>query len=153
MKICLAGTGAMGEIHAKALAKKIGIVAGEKICPWNPAAFRHEVATLLIKGSRDAVVEGCQAEDFFVNGLKDGRRVLLEFKGLGHDMSVGNLFEGSDPSIWSKRFAGLIEEFVKRSGSIAKFRGDAAVKKKIAQLRAIDRTSDPSVAVQCGKNS
>jgi pimeloyl-ACP methyl ester carboxylesterase len=133
-------------------AKRIGIVAGENICPWNPAAFRHEVATLLIKGSRDAVVAGCQAEDFFRNGLKDGRRVLLEFKGLGHDVSVGNLYEGSDPSIWSKRFSGLVEDFVKRSGSIAKFRGDNAIKNKIAQLRAIDRTSDPNV-VQCGKNS
>ncbi len=55
--------------------------------------IRHEVATLLMKGSRDTVVAGCQAEDFLINGLKDGRRVLLEFKGLGHDMSVGNLYE------------------------------------------------------------
>jgi hypothetical protein len=35
-------------------AKKIGVVSGETICPWNPADFRHEVPTLLIKGNRDA---------------------------------------------------------------------------------------------------
>jgi amino acid adenylation domain-containing protein len=134
-------------------AKRIGIVAGEKICPWNPADFRHEVATLLIKGSRDAVIAGCQAEDFLINGLKDGRRVLLEFKGLGHDMSVGNLYEGSDPSIWSKRFAGLMEDFIKMSANVSKFRSDAKVKTKIQQLRASDRTRDPSIAAQCGKNS
>ena len=134
-------------------AKRIGIVAGEKICPWNPADFRHEVATLLIKGSRDAVVAGCQAEDFLVHGLKDARRVLLEFKGLGHDMSVGNLYEGSDPSIWSKRFAGLLEDFVKMSASVSKFRGAANVKTKIQQLKARDRTGDPSIGTQCGENS
>ncbi len=69
--------------------KRIGVVDDEKICPWNPADYRHEVPTLLINGSRDTIVAGCQAEDFFINALKDGRRVLLEFRGLGHDLSVG----------------------------------------------------------------
>ena len=50
---------------------------------------------------------------FLINGLKDGRRVLLEFRGLGHDISVGNLYEWLDPSNWSKRFAGLLEDFIK----------------------------------------
>src|SRR5690606_32490097 len=57
---------------------KIGIVADEKICPWNPADYRHEVPTLLIKGSRDTVVAGCQAEDFYRHGIGGGRGVLLE---------------------------------------------------------------------------
>jgi pimeloyl-ACP methyl ester carboxylesterase len=134
-------------------AKRIGIVAGEKICPWNPADFRHEVATLLVKGSRDAIVAGCQAEDFLINGLKDGQRVLLEFKGLGHDVSVGNLYEGSDPSTWSRRFAGLLEDFMKMSMNVSKFRSDAKVNAKIQQLKARDRTRDPSIGAQCGKNS
>ena len=134
-------------------AKRVGIVAGEKICPWNPADFHHEVATLLIKGSRDAVVAGCQAEDFLINGLTDGRRVLLEFKGLGHDMSVGNLYEGSDPSIWSKRFVGLMEDFIKMSANVSKFRSDAKVRGKIQQLKGSDRTRDPSSSAKCGKIS
>jgi hypothetical protein len=77
--------------------------------------------------------------------------VLLEFTGLGHDVSVGNLYEGSDPSIWSKRFAGLLEDFVKMSANVSKFRSDAKVKTKIQQLRASDRTRDPSIGAQCGK--
>jgi pimeloyl-ACP methyl ester carboxylesterase len=134
-------------------AKRIGIVAGEKICPWNPADFRHETPTLLIKGSRDTVVAGCQAEDFLFQGLKEGRRVLLEFSGMGHDLSVGNLYEGSDPSIWSRRYASLLEDFIKMSGNVGKFRGDDGVKGKIKTLRADDRTTDPKIGVECGKTS
>ena len=134
-------------------AKKVGVVAGEKICPWNPTDYKHEVTTLLMKGSRDTVVAGCQAEDFLLHGLKDGRRVLLEFKGLGHDMSVGNLYEGSDPSNWSKRFAGLLEDFIKRSSNVSRFRGDAQIKAKMQKLQAIDRTRDANISVNCGKVS
>ena len=132
-------------------AKKVGVVDEERICPWNPADFLHEVPTLLIKGSRDAIVAGCQAEDFFSKGLKEGRRVLLEFRGLGHDLSVGNLYEGSDPSIWSKRFAELLEDFLRMSSSPAKFRSDARVRAKLQKLKAIDRSNDPSL-LQCGKS-
>ncbi len=134
-------------------AKRIGIVADEKICPWNPADFRHETATLLIKGSRDTIVAGCQAEDFLVNGLRDGRGVLLEFRGLGHDLSVGNLYEGSDPSIWSKRFAGLLEDFVKMSTNVAQFRAKSGIRAKLAVLKARDRTRDPTLGAKCEKNS
>jgi len=134
-------------------AKRIGIVADESICPWNPADYRHEVPALLLKGSRDTIVAGCQAEDFFLNGLQADRRVLLEFTGLGHDMSVANLFEANLPSIWSKRFAELLTDFIKLSPKVATFRSDAAIKAKIAKLKATDRTRDPRIAAQCGKNS
>lgn len=134
-------------------AKKIGVVADEKVCPWNPANFRHEVPTMLIKGSRDTVVAGCQAEDFLVNGLKDDRRVLLEFRGLGHDVSVSNLYEGSDPSSWSKRFSGLLEDFIKMSSNVEKFRADSNVRAQLEKLKVTDRTRDPSIGAQCGKNS
>ncbi len=142
-----------GKKFGRDQAKRIGAVTSEKICPWNPADFRHEVATLLIKGSRDTVVAGCQAEDFLINGLKDGRRVLLEFKGLGHDMSVGNLYEWADPSNWSKRFAGLLEDFIKLSSNVSRFRGDAQIKAKIQKLQATDRTRDADSSVNCGKVS
>jgi len=134
-------------------AKKIGIVADEKICPWNPADYRHDVPTLLIKGDRDAVVAGCQAEDFLLKGLKEGSRVLLEFRGLGHDVSVANVYEALEPSVWSKRFVRLLEDFIKMSSTPAKFRGDAGVKKELERLKALDRTNDPKLAAQCGKKS
>ncbi|MGE5220525.1 MAG: alpha/beta fold hydrolase [Chloroflexota bacterium] len=134
-------------------ARKIGIVENENICPWNPADYRHEVPTLLVKGSRDTVVAGCQAEDFLINGLTDDRRVLLEFRGLGHDMSVANLYEGSDPSSWSKTFASLLEDFIKMSAVPAQFRSDTKVKAKLKKLKARDRTRDPNIAARCGKSS
>ena len=133
--------------------KKIGIVADEKICPWNPADFRHEVPTLLLKGSRDTVIAGCQAEEFYKNGIGDGRGILLEFRGLGHDLSVGNLYFGADPSIWSKRFTGLLEDFIKSSSSPAKFRGDAQLKAKLLQLKVKDRSDDPKLTANCRKIS
>ena len=142
-----------GREFARAQARKIGVVAAEKICPWNPADFRHDVPTLLIKGSRDTVVAGCQTEDFLLHGLKDGRRVLLELRGLGHDMSVSNLYEGADPSVWSRRFATLLAEFVKMSGDVSKFRSAANVRAQLAKLKATDRTRDPNLSKQCGKNS
>jgi hypothetical protein len=107
----------------------------------------------MIKGSRDTIVAGCQAEDFFSNGLKNGRRVFLQFRGLGHDLSVGNLYEGSDPSVWSKRFAGLLEDFMKMSSSPAKFRSDPQVRAKLQSLKASDRSADPHLVAACRKNS
>jgi len=142
-----------GKEFGRDQAKKIGIVSGEKICPWNPADFRHEVPTLLIKGSRDAVIAGCQAEDFLVNGLKDGRRVLLELRGMGHDLSVSNLYGGMLPSMWSKRFVGLLEDFIKMSSNVAKFRSDSRVHAELERLKATERTRDPSIGAKCEKDS
>lgn len=144
-------TGA-GKEFGRDQAKKIGVVSGEKVCPWNPTNFRHEVPTLLVKGSRDAVVAGCQAEDFLVSGLKDGRRVLLELRGMGHDLSVSNLYGGLEVSPWSKRFAGLLEDFIKLSPNVAKFRADNSVRANLEKLKASDRTRDPNLASRCGKS-
>jgi pimeloyl-ACP methyl ester carboxylesterase len=132
---------------------RVGIVAEEKICPWNPADYRHEVPALLLKGSRDAVVAGCQAEDFYQNGVGKGRAVLLEFRGLGHDLSVGNLSFGAEASIWSKRFAGLLEDFVKMSSSPEKFRSSAEIKEKLRQLKVSDRSGEAKLTASCAKNS
>lgn len=129
--------------------KKIGIVADEKICPWNPADYRHGVPTLLLKGSRDTVVAGCQAEDFYNNGIDQGQGVLLEFRGLGHDLSVGNLYFGADPSIWSKRFTSLLEDFIKLSSSPAKFRGDPRVRAGLTRLKVTDRSARPDPTAKC----
>ena len=131
--------------------KKIGIVADEKICPWNPADYRHEVPTLLLKGSRDTVVAGCQAEDFYKNGIHDRRGVLLEFRGLGHDLSVANLYYGDEPSFWSMRFANLLEDFIRMSSSPTKFRSDSQLKAKLLRLNVKDRSDEPKLTVNCGK--
>jgi len=131
-------------------ARRIGIVAEETICPWNPAGFRHEVPTLLLKGSRDAIIAGCQAEDFFTNGVASERRVFLEFAGMGHDMSVGNVFFGREPSFWSERFANLLTDFIKNSSNLTQFRSASAIKAKMARLKATDRTRDPNIVSKCG---
>ena len=131
--------------------KKIGIVAEEEICPWNPADYRHEVPTLLLKGSRDTVVAGCQAEEFYKDGIQSGRGVLLEFRGLGHDLSVGNLYFGADPSIWSKRFVSLLDDFIRLSSSPAKFRSDGQIKAKLLQLKVRDRSDDSALTANCEK--
>jgi hypothetical protein len=132
-------------------ARRIGVVAGEMICPWNPADHRHEVPTLFLKGSRDTIVAGCQAEDFFINGSKPGRRVFLEFRGLGHDLSVSNLYEAFEPSNWSKTFAELLEDFAKSSASPARFRANPRVRAKLQKLKARDRSGDPNLRANCSK--
>ena len=129
-----------GKEFGRDQAKKIGVVSGEKVCPGIPRIFATRCRPLLVKGSRDAVVAGCQAEDFLVNGLKDGRRVLLELRGMGHDLSVSNLYGGLEVSPWSKRFAGLLEDFIKLSPNVAKFRADNSVRANLQKLKASDRT-------------
>ena len=88
------------------------------------------------------MIAGCQAEDFLVNGLKDGQRVLLELRGMGHDLSVSNLYGGMLPSMWSKRFVGLLEDFIKMSSNVAKFRSDSRVHAELERLKATERTRE-----------
>ena len=73
-------------------AKKIGVQRNERICPWDPASPElkptHNKDTLVLKGKSDPVIAGCQAEYFFKEGLKPGKRVLIEFPGAGHSMRL-----------------------------------------------------------------
>jgi hypothetical protein len=78
---------------------------------------------------------------------------LLEFRGMGHDLSVANLYYGVDPSIWSQRFSSLLEDFIKMSLSPAKFRSNPEVRAKLQRLKASDRSSDPKLAAECGEKS
>ena len=121
-------------------AQKIGVVPGEQICPWDPAKFRHAVPTLLLKGSRDTVVAGCQAEDFFRNGLTDDRRALFEFRGMGHDLSVARLAKPGGVSDWAEKFADLLETFIKKPDDVAKFRTDKRIEGMIEKLKITDQT-------------
>jgi len=70
---------------AQDLAKKIGVVPGEPIYPWNAGYYKHNVPTLIIKGDADPVVAGGQAENFFNDGLANKHdSVLMTFPGMGH---------------------------------------------------------------------
>jgi hypothetical protein len=55
-------------------------------------------------------------------------------------------------SPWSKRFAGLLEDFIKLSPNVAKFRADNSVRANLQKLKASDRTRDPNLASRCGKS-
>lgn len=66
--------------------KKIGL-EHEAIDRWDPKDYRHSVPTLVFKGGADPVTEGGQAEHVFAEGLL-GERMLLEFPGVGHSMSL-----------------------------------------------------------------
>jgi len=80
-------TGATMSVVAKEEAEKIGVIPEEEYCPWDPTKpqFKHGVPTLILKGGADPVIAGCQAEDYFNNGLT-GQRGLVESPGVGHLM-------------------------------------------------------------------
>jgi pimeloyl-ACP methyl ester carboxylesterase len=80
------GSGGAKEL-LRADAKKIGTEPAESVCLWTPKRHPQEVRTLILKGERDTVIAGCQAEDFYRDGLK-GERALLEFRGMGHAMFI-----------------------------------------------------------------
>jgi hypothetical protein len=55
-----------------------------------------------------------------------------------------------EESPWSKRFAGLLEDFIKLSPNVAKFRADNSVRANLEKLKASDRTN---LGTQCGRKS
>lgn len=73
--------------------KKVNISNREKVKPWDPAKYPHNVATLILKGESDPVTAGCQAEHLFRNALS-GPRTLIEFPGIGHNFRLPDLKEG-----------------------------------------------------------
>lgn len=68
---------------AKLELRKVGFETSDNICPWDPANHKHDVPTLILKGSADSAINGCQAERLFNNGLS-GTKVFVEFLELGH---------------------------------------------------------------------
>jgi len=85
---------------ARDLVKKIGTVLGEPIYPWNPAYYKHDVATFIVRGDADPLTAGGQAESFFGDGLANKRdSVLMEIPGMGHlwrfSMPQANIREGT----------------------------------------------------------
>jgi hypothetical protein len=108
----------------RAAAGKIGIVPDEVVCGWDPGKHPHAVPTLILKGTADTIIAGCQAEDFYNEGLL-GHRVLLELRGTGHLMSVTQQrLGGQKPAPQTAAFTDVVERFIKAptaplSGEIA----------------------------------
>ncbi len=129
-------------------AKKIGILSSDPYCLWNPAKFRHQVQTLLVAGGADVVTAGCQAEDFFNDGLAKGNRVLIEFPRMGHMFDIRFIvLPGAGATTAGKAYTTLIDNFLRMS--VSKFRQDAEVKKILKTLGAQDRTPEKGLPVKC----
>jgi hypothetical protein len=128
-------------------ARKIGVSADDQLCPWNPARIIHAVQTLVLKGGADAVIAGCQAEDFFNDGLPKGNRVLLEFPGMGHMPFIrkqdGFLLETETK--WEIAYQNLLAKFANASVSVYR----ESIKSELETLRGIDRTPERGGRVQC----
>jgi hypothetical protein len=100
----------------RALAKRIGMPSKEEppVCGWDPGEKNaHSVPTLILAGSADTVIAGCQAEDFYNRGLK-GPRVLLQIPGQGHVMSITNLQDDLENEKFqqTKNLRNLLEKFI-----------------------------------------
>jgi hypothetical protein len=123
-------------------AKKIGMVPGETIYPWNPGYYKHGVPTLILKGGTDAVIAGNQAESFYKDGLSNKRdSVLMEIPGMGHFWrtsmpmaTFGREENGRKEKLGRKVLQELANEFL-RKPSAAAFLGDRQVKEIIKSLR------------------
>ena len=69
--------------HVNTYIGKIGISDDETIEPWDPAQYKHDRPTLILKGSADTVTAGGAAEFIFRDALT-GDRTFIEFPGIGH---------------------------------------------------------------------
>jgi hypothetical protein len=88
-------------------------VENEEIKRWDPQAYMHSVPTLVLKGQADPVTQGGQAEHVFEHALT-GSRVLFEFPGIGHSMSLPRLIEKDEKGNITNRNTRdyLLEEFI-----------------------------------------
>jgi pimeloyl-ACP methyl ester carboxylesterase len=92
-------------------ARKLATSRFERICPWDPKRFRHDVDTLIFTGDADPITAGGQAEYLFEMGLTPGKRVLIEFPGAGHLMSLQAKVETTS----ADEFPNLVQRFLTRS--------------------------------------
>ena len=126
-----AGSG--GKELLRGEAKKLGSLPAEKFCPWTPKNHPHEVRTLILKGVRDTVIAGCQAEDFYRDGLK-GERALVEFRGTGHSMYAASFNFIGDRTVYAESLRLVLERFM--DVPVAQFRSDKQVAAGLARLQA-----------------
>jgi pimeloyl-ACP methyl ester carboxylesterase len=131
-----------------AAAKRMGAHTEQPICLWDPAKYRHNVSTLLLKGRADPIIAGCQAEEFFANGL-EGERALIEFPGVGHSLILPLIQDGNHDKKTLETDGPdntrIVRQFLEAS-TVNTFRTDLTEAKapKLAmlkELRAIIRTA------------
>jgi pimeloyl-ACP methyl ester carboxylesterase len=118
-----------------------GIRSDEKVCPWDPSHYRHEVPTLLLSGCADPVTAGGQARYFYETGLTPGRRALIEFSGVGHGMSsqlkVGKPQDSEEEfAQFVQKFASPLAIFLDTSNNVDDFVKNDKLKGFLAELRA-----------------
>ena len=117
-----------GKELVRAQAKRIGTDQTKPVCLWTPKKHAHSVRTLILKGARDTVIAGCQAEDFYRDGLK-GERALVEFRGMGHGM-----FVPTTAAAYGDDFRTLLEKF--QDLPTAQFLKDPEVLGSVKRLQA-----------------
>lgn len=90
-----------GEAHYKndinKYLKKLGIVESETIEPWDPARYKHDIPTLILKGTADTIPAGGAAERIFLNALT-GPRTLIKYPGVGHFYILPKIPSTSQPT-------------------------------------------------------
>ena len=147
------------------VAKTIGVSNDdEEICPWDAADHYHEVDTLILTGRADPVTAGGQAMYFYENGLAPRKRVLIDFPGAGHEMSLQVKVPSkkeepeknpSEVKVPSKKeepeknpsedeiaakirdnFGGLVLDFLKNTSGISEFIVSDTVKGHLRELGA-----------------
>jgi hypothetical protein len=133
------GSGGGTEL-VRAQAKRIGTDQTTPVCRWTPKKHPHSVRTLILKGARDTVIAGCQAEDFYRDGLK-GERALLEFRGMGHAM-----FVPTAGTAYGNDLRTLLEKF--QDLPTAQFLKDPGVLDSIKRLQA-DFQEPPASRAGC----
>ena len=116
-------------------AAKLGLAKYEKICPWDPELYRHQVPTLILAGDADSVTAGGQAEHFYNCGLTPGERVYIEFPGVGHNMVLQANASREEVQVeGAKSIARLVFFFLRRTPAV--FRTSSEVQKTIKALNA-----------------
>ena len=135
--LAFANSSASDKRTARKLTARVGFQTGDEICAWNPAKHRHNVPSLILKGSQDAAIHACQAEHFFKEGLLNTNKVLVEFPDLGHDW-ISEIKPGKKGELST-----LLEKFIKNP------RGKEEVRTVIKGLGATSRTVASFAASGC----
>ena len=76
---------------------KLGISDNEAIEPWDPARHKHDVVTIILRGSADTVPAGGATEHIFLNAL-GGPRTLIIYPGVGHSYVLPSIPSTAPPS-------------------------------------------------------
>jgi hypothetical protein len=134
--------------------KKIGtsgLSSAEKICPWDPKGYKHQVPTLIFNAESDPITAGKQAEYFYSNGLTLGKRAFVKFIGAGHQMEPqiklesnaccfcgGNfLCEGNLLNKLGTHFQAVVETFLNHTNDVNGFLTDPSLGTHLGELNAV----------------